>query len=57
MKVEKECGFKDVDNITMSESEIGIYKLNNGKRVCFLDELLTYLLLKKYKKKNEDGKS
>lgn len=57
MKVEKECGFKDVDNITMSESEMGIYKLNNGKRVCFLDEFLTYLLLKKYKKKNEDGKS
>lgn len=57
MKVEKEYRFKDVDNTMMSESEMGIYKLNNGKRVCFLDELLTYLLLKKYKKKNEDGKS
>lgn len=52
MKDAKECGFKDVDSITMSESEMGIYKLSNGKRVCFLDEFLLYLLLKKDKKKN-----
>lgn len=57
MKGTKECGYKDVDNVTISESEMGIYKLSNGKRVCFLDELLLYLLLKKYKKKNEDEKS
>lgn len=36
----------------ISESEMGIYKLSNGKRVCFLDEFLLYLLLKKDKKKN-----
>jgi hypothetical protein len=50
MKDAKECGSKDVDDVTMSESEMGIYKLSNGKCVCFLDELLLYLLLKKYKK-------
>lgn len=50
MKDAKECGFKDVDSVTISESEMGIYKLSNGKRVCFLDELLLYLLLKKDKK-------
>ena len=55
MKDAKECGSKDVDSVTISESEMGIYKLSNGKRVCFLDELLLYLLLKKYKKKNEES--
>lgn len=50
MKDAKECGSKDVDSVTTSESEMGIYKLSNGKRVCFLDELLLYLLLKKDKK-------
>ncbi len=48
---------KDADSVTMSESEMGIYKLSNGKRVCFLDELLLYLLLNKDKKKNEHRKS
>ena len=57
MKDTKECGFKDANSVTMSESEMGIYKLINGKRVCFLDELLLYLLLKKDKKKNKDEKS
>ena len=57
MKDAKECGFKDVDSVTISESEMGIYKLSNGKRVCFLDKLLLYLLLKKDKKNNEYGKS
>ena len=57
MKDVKECGFKDVDSVKISESEMGIYKLSNGKRICFLDELLLYLLLKKDKKNNEYGKS
>ena len=55
MKGAKECEFNDVDSVTTSESEMGIYKLSNGKRVCFLDELLLYLLLKKDKKKNEES--
>ena len=50
MKDAKECEFNDVDSVNISESEMGIYKLSNGKRVCFLDELLLYLLLKKDKK-------